>query len=101
MISVKIADRQDVVNRVIGVVQEDTRMKFKFHDDGLDPDRKAGDGVWSIRVDVPFMAPPGKFTFAITAYDAQGEAILAKAKGGGTTTLSAACELTIAHPETQ
>ena len=101
VITVKLADRPKVVDRVIGVVQEDTRMKFRLQDNGEDPDEKAGDGVWSIRVDVPFMAPPGDFTLEITAYDASGQAVLAKGQGGERLPLSAICQLAIRYPADQ
>ena len=68
VITVEIVDRFGIVDRVEGVVREDTRVKFKLRDDGLDPDEKAGDGIWSLRVDVPFQAPPGEFVLDVTAY---------------------------------
>jgi hypothetical protein len=101
VITVKLADRPKLVDRVIGVVQEDTRMKFRLQDEGEDPDEKAGDGIWSIRVDVPFMAPPGDFTLEITAYDASGQAILVKGQGGERQPLSAICRLAIRYPADQ
>ena len=44
VVTVKVVDRHRIVTRVVGVVREDTRMKFKLSDDGVSPDEKAGDG---------------------------------------------------------
>ncbi|NUM56794.1 MAG: hypothetical protein HUU46_24460 [Candidatus Hydrogenedentes bacterium] len=77
-ITVKVVDKHKIVQRVVATVAEDQRMKFKMRDDGVAPDEKAADGIWSYSVRVPFMAPPGNFTLEITAYNAKGEAINVK-----------------------
>ncbi|MFP4503056.1 MAG: hypothetical protein ACLFTT_18845 [Candidatus Hydrogenedentota bacterium] len=81
VISVKVADPHDIVDRVEGVVTEDTRITLPLHDDGVPPDETAGDDVWSLEVEVPFDAPPGDFTLAITAYRENGLPINVKRKG--------------------
>lgn len=98
IITVKVVDKQGIVDRVVGVVLEDTRMKFKMRDDGESPDAKALDGVWTLQVDVPFMAPPGSYTLELTAYNANGEVIMVKTTDANAASLSAICDLVIEYP---
>jgi len=72
VITVTIKDRNHVVDKVEGVVKEDPRLKLRLRDDGQDPDARANDGTWSLRVDVPFQAPPGKFDLEFIAYRNDG-----------------------------
>lgn len=89
VISIKVEnDRFDIVERVRAAVREDPRMKFDLRDDGQPPDAVAGDGVWTLPVDVPFIAPPGEFTLDITAYDAGGNPIPVKGPEGAVTPLT-------------
>ncbi len=76
IITVEVKDRFEIVNRIEGVVREDRTLTFKLRDDGVTPDKKAGDGIWTIQVDVPFNAPPGDFEFEIIAYDSDGEVVV-------------------------
>ncbi len=98
IITVKVVDKYKIVQRVVATVAEDQRMKFKLRDDGATPDEKAGDGVWSYAVKVPFMAPPGNFTLEITAYNSKGEAISVRKSGKDTGLLSATCTWVIEYP---
>jgi hypothetical protein len=97
-ITVKVADKHKIVQRLVATVSEDQRMKFKLHDDGVAPDEKAGDGIWSYSVRVPFMAPPGSFTIEITAYNAKGEAINVRKGQKDVGPLTATCTWNIAYP---
>lgn len=98
IVTVHVVDAHKIVDRVVGVVKEDPRMKFAMQDDGQGPDAAAGDGIWSLQVDVPFMAPPGAFTLELTAYGEDGQVIMVKDAELGRAPLSAACELVIEHP---
>ena len=60
IITVEVADRFNIVQRVEGLVKEDRTITFKLRDDGITPDKKAGDNIWTIQVDVPFNAPPDR-----------------------------------------
>ena len=97
-ITVKVVDKYKIVQRLVATVAEDQRMKFKMQDDGTAPDEKAGDGVWSYSVRVPFMAPPGDFTLEITAYNAKGEAINIKKGQKDIGPLTASCTWNITYP---
>jgi hypothetical protein len=81
VITVKLADKHDIVDSVVAVVKEDPRVKLKLRDDGVAPDVEAGDGVWTLQVDVPFKAPPGSFTLVIGAYRKDGQPIVVREKG--------------------
>jgi hypothetical protein len=98
MVTVKVVDAQKIVDRVVAVVKEDPRMKFPLQDDGQGPDADAGDGVWSLQVDVPFAAPEGPFTLELTAYSQDGQVILVKDTELGKAPLSTVCELVIEYP---
>lgn len=97
-ITVKVVDKHKIVQRVVATVTEDQRMKFKLRDDGIAPDEKAGDGVWSYSVRVPFMAPPGNFTLEITAYNEKGDAINVKKGQKEIGPLTATCTWSITYP---
>lgn len=98
IVTVNVIDAHKIVNRVVGVVKEDPRMKFTMEDNGQGPDAAAGDGIWSLQVDVPFMAPKGAFTLELTAYGEDGQVIMVKDAELGKAPLSAVCELIIEHP---
>jgi len=68
VLTVKVVDKHELVRKVEGVIREDPVIKFKLHDDGVAPDEKAHDNIWSLAVDVPFQAPPGEFILDLTAY---------------------------------
>lgn len=97
-ITVKVVDKYKIVQRVVATVVEDQRMKFKLRDDGVAPDEKAGDGIWSYSVRVPFMAPPGNFTLQFTAYNSKGDAISVKKGQKDIGPLSASCTWVIQYP---
>ncbi|HNV21776.1 MAG TPA: hypothetical protein PLB67_06535 [Candidatus Hydrogenedentes bacterium] len=98
IITVKVErDRFDIVETVSAVVQEDRRMRFDLKDDGNAPDAEARDGIWSLLVDVPFMAPPGNFTLEFTGYDAKGGLISVVGPQGGGTPLSTTCVFSVEH----
>ena len=98
VISVDIHDRFGIVQRVEGKVKEDPTLDFKLKDDGAPPDEKANDGIWTLRVTVPFNAPPGDFEFSLTAYDASGQPVLVRDKNGDVMPLSANFGLVIQIP---
>ncbi len=90
-------DRFAIVDQVCAVVQEDRRMRFDLKDDGNAPDVEARDGIWSLMVDVPFMAPPGSFTLEFMAYDVKGSVISVTGPQGGGVPLSTTCVFSVEH----
>ncbi|MBI4558959.1 MAG: hypothetical protein HY706_15355 [Candidatus Hydrogenedentes bacterium] len=100
MVTVRVSDRHEIIDRVEGVVKEDPRMKFKLRDDGKQPhDAGAGDGVWSLKISVPFQAPPGRFTLEFTAYNSKGEPVLVRSREGGVVPLTASTTVEIRYPQ--
>ena len=99
VISVEIEDRLEIVQRVEGVVKEDQTLTFVFRDDGVHPDEEALDGIWTIRVDVPFNAPPGEFEFEVTGYNAEGDVIVVHDKNKEAQPLSSSFHLVIDYPD--
>ena len=82
VISVTVKDKHLTVDKIEGTVKEDPRLKFRLLDDGNEPDAKAGDGTWSLRVNVPGQVPPGGFTVELTAYNNQGMPVLVRDEAG-------------------
>jgi len=98
VITVKVVDKFRVVSRVEGVVKEDRTLTFHFEDNGVEPDDKAGDGIWTIQVDVPFNAPPGDFVFEVAGYDSAGKLLAVDDKKGEAVPLSTTFSLVIQYP---
>jgi len=95
LLTVKVKDKYAIVKRVEGVVREDTRIKIKLNDTGEFGDVKAGDGIWSRQVDVPFHAAPGEFTLDITAYNSKGDPVAVRDKQGDVKPLATTCKVVI------
>lgn len=98
VITLAVKDKQEVVQRIEGIVLEDPRITFPLRDDGQPPDEKAGDNVWSMQVDVPFQAPPGAFSLEFTAYGPDGMPISTRDKEGQVTELKQTIPINIQYP---
>lgn len=98
LITVRLDDRYGIVDCVQGSVNEDTQLVFELHDDGEKGDVKAGDGIWSLWVDVPFLAPKGEFQFELTAYDSKGRPIAVRDLERGTVPLTATFTAIVDYP---
>lgn len=99
LISMKIIDRYELVDRVEGIVLEDPRVTFRLNDQGQAGDEKAGDGVWSCQVEVPFQAPPGSFTLEFTVFRSDGQPIIIRNEEGNTQPLKSSFVMVIRHPD--
>jgi hypothetical protein len=99
LITVEVKDPFNIVRRVEGTVKEDRTITFKLQDNGIVPDKNAGDGIWTIQVDVPFNAPPGDFEFEVTGYNEDGEAIVVNDENGEAAPLSTTFNLVIQFPQ--
>ena len=99
LITAEVADRFKIVHRVEGALKEYPNKKLKLHDDGLPPDTKAGDGIWSLQVDVPFQAPPGAFILELTAYNSKGDVIIVPGPDGNDVPLMSTCKVVISYPQ--
>jgi hypothetical protein len=98
LITVKVRDEFDIVKQVVAKVAEDPRLRLPLRDDGEGPDQRAGDGVWTTEVVVPFQAPPGDFTLIIEGYDADGR-LIAVPSDAGAIPLSAEARVVIEYIE--
>jgi hypothetical protein len=99
LITVTVEDKFALVNTVTGIVEEDKTITFNFRDDGMEGDIVAGDNIWSMKVDVPFNAPPGKFNYKISAYDLNGNLIIVRDENNEATGMSTSFLLEITYPE--
>ena len=98
VITLDVKDKQNVVERIEGVVLEDPRITFRLRDDGQPPDEKADDNVWSMQVDVPFQAPPGQFRLEFTAYGPDGMPVSIRDDAGEVITLQQTVSINIQFP---
>jgi hypothetical protein len=98
LITVTVRDQFDIVDQVVAKVAEDPRLRLPLRDDGEGPDQRAGDGVWTTEVVVPFQAPPGDFTLIIEGYDADGR-LIAVPSDAGAVPLSAQATVVIEYIE--
>jgi len=98
VITLDVKDKQNVVERIEGVVLEDPRITFRLRDDGQPPDEKAEDNVWSMQVDVPFQAPPGQFRLEFTAYGPDGMPVSIRDDAGEVITLQQTVSINIQFP---
>ena len=82
LIEAVVKDRHYIVRKVECTVKEDPRAKIRLNDNGMEPDKKANDGVWCVAVEVPDETPKGKFNLEITAYRKDGESVFVRTKSG-------------------
>lgn len=99
IMSVEVKDRYGIVKRVEATVVGEPDIVFKLNDDGVAPDKKAGDGVWSLDVTVPLAAPPGAFELEVRGYNANGEVILVRSKGGDSVPLAGTFTVEVKYPQ--
>lgn len=101
LITVTVEDKFALVNSVTGIVEEDKTITFNFRNDGTEGDVTAEDHIWSMKVDVPFNAPPGGFNFKISAYDLNENLIIVRDENNEATGMSTSFTLAITYPDTQ
>lgn len=82
IIQTVIKDKHHLIQRVEAVVKEDPKIKLKLRDDGIEPDKKANDGIWILKVDVPPEAEPGTYKLEIMTYTNDGTPVKVKTKHG-------------------
>ena len=68
----------DNIETVKGTVREYPEFSAEFNNDGTDGDEKAGDNVWSKKMNIPYDAPSRTFHLDITVLDKEGNVITAK-----------------------
>ena len=98
VMSVQLLDGLNRVRKVHGVIKQDPSLTFKLKDDGISPDAVAGDGIWTLQVDVPFNAPPGDFVLTMSMLDERGEPVLVQNEFGEIHPLTASFSLVIRYP---
>ncbi len=87
IIQTVIKDKHRLIQKVEVGIKEDPRIKLKLRDDGIEPDEKANDGIWILKVDVPPEAEPGAYTLELTTYTKDGKPVKVKTKDGKVETL--------------
>lgn len=100
LITVHVADPEGVIHRVEGTVREDDRIRLRLYDDGTSGDEVAGDNIWSLAVDVPYEAAPGRFTLDFTAYRADGQPVPVRDASGEVTILTQTTPMIIRPADT-
>ncbi len=77
-VEVKVVDPHHKVHRLVLHVLDYPGYDFPLNDSGRYGDKKAGDGVWTVLVPVPWDAPAQDYSVAIVAYDKNGRKIPVK-----------------------
>jgi hypothetical protein len=101
VIEIDVQDYHGIVQSIEGTVRDYPQRTFKVKDDGVAPDKTAGDGVWTMEVSVPFQAPPGEHFIEFTAYDREGRAIVVPDEQGHAAPLSTQLRVVISYPPEQ
>lgn len=101
VITLEVVDKNAIIERIEGVVVEDPRITFRLRDDGEAPDLQALDGIWSMKVDVPFTAPEGDFKLEFTAYRSDGQPVPVRDSSGDIVSLSESLAVVITYGEEQ
>lgn len=101
LITVEVFDSLNLVQSVTGLVKEDKTINFRFRDDGTKGDETAGDAIWSMKVDVPFNAPPGGFTFEISAFDVNENLIIVRDENNEAVGMTTSFTLDITYPDAE
>jgi len=99
VITIDVSDYHHIVDRIEGKVKDYPQRVFKLKDDGVAPDKVAGDGIWTMEVSVPFQAPPGEHFIQFTAYDSDGHEIVVPDKEGHAQPLSTTLKVSITYPQ--
>ncbi len=105
VITVTVRDKHAIVDKVVGRANVDgAQMKLQLKDDGVSNpetsavDAVAGDGIWSLRVDVDFLVAPGEFLLEFTAYREDGSAVPVRDAEGNVTPLTTTLPVIIYPP---
>lgn len=98
MIEVEIRDRFNIVDRVVARVVEEPSLALPLRDDGEGGDEKAGDGRWTLKVDVPQEAPSGTFTLEVSAYRKDGQLVEVRDRVRNTEALQRQVQVNILGP---
>lgn len=95
VICVRVIDPEGVIDVVTATVREYAEIALDLEDNGAEGDQVAGDGVWTVAVEVPGGAPPGQYTWGFEAYDTGGNLIKVTTETGETITLTAEASVEI------
>jgi hypothetical protein len=97
IVSVRVIDTQCVVAEVTATVREAPSISLDLNDSGEEPDKVAGDGVWSLAFDVPGGAGPGQYNWDFEAFDADGDPVMVTTEAGGTEPLTAEASVLVVY----
>jgi len=89
IICVRVIDPEAIIAEVNGTVRGYEEISLDLNDKGENGDVAPGDGVWTVAVEVPGGAPPGKYNWYFEAYDADGDLVKVTTDAGETVTLTA------------
>jgi hypothetical protein len=94
-VSVKVGDPDRVVDTIGATLGPDQNQSADLYDNGTHGDETPRDGVWSRVIKVDEALPLGRCPIVITAYDVNGEPVVASAEGGRVTPLVINTEVTV------
>ena len=80
-VRVKVVDTKGVVASVTATVREAPEIVLDLNDNGEEGDKVAGDGIWSMDIDIPWDAPAGMYNWDFEAFDADRVPVYIKVEG--------------------
>jgi len=101
LLTVELRDPDGIVDRIDWVVEGYEDQVFTLNDEGERGDAAAGDGVWSMRVDVPFNTPKGAYRVTLRAYDSEGRPIIVRGPDDGRVPLTTSLTAVVEYPPEQ
>jgi len=97
IVSVRVIDTQGVIAEVTATVREHRNIILDLNDSGDQPDKVAGDGVWSCAFDVPGGASAGRYHWDFEAFDANGDPVKVTTADGGAEPLTAEASVEVVY----
>ena len=82
VLSVNVIDTDSKIAKILMVVRKYPEYTYVLNDNGENGDVRAKDGIWSIEIQVPYDATPGKYNLDCELYDGDGNSIITKSETG-------------------
>ena len=83
LVTVEVKDKNGIIHGITGVAKQVPSQQLKLRDDGQEGDVKAGDGIWSLAVNVPDKPElAGSFDLTFTAYRKDGVPVPVRGEDG-------------------
>jgi len=97
LLSIDAVDPERRIDTVAAIVG-DSLLTVDLYDNGMKGDVAAGDGRWSVLLNVPATLPAGSYDVVFQAYDAQGALVTLPGSDGTPQVVTAILGMAVAQP---